>query len=66
MLPRPGAAAAAPLTAGGVRGAAPGSGPGMTQTFVDSLGVHGTTAEDGTARLQLDATETHLNAAGTL
>ncbi|GAB4079901.1 hypothetical protein GCM10028783_08490 [Modestobacter muralis] len=49
-----------------MRRAAPGSGPGMTQTFVDSLGVHGTTAEDGTARLHLDATEEHLNAAGTV
>ena len=38
----------------------------MTTTFVDSLGVYGTTAEDGTARLQLDATEEHLNPAGTL
>ena len=38
----------------------------MTQTFVDRLGVQGTTAEDGTARLQLEATEEHLNPAGTV
>ena len=34
--------------------------------FVASLGVYGRTAEDGTARLELDATEQHLNEAGTL
>jgi uncharacterized protein (TIGR00369 family) len=39
----------------------------MAETnFVDSLGVYGRTAEDGTARLELDATERHLNEAGTL
>jgi uncharacterized protein (TIGR00369 family) len=39
----------------------------MAQTnFVDSLGVYGRTAQDGTARLELDATEQHLNEAGTL
>ena len=39
----------------------------MAETdFVTSLGVHGRTAEDGTARLELDATEAHLNEAGTL
>jgi uncharacterized protein (TIGR00369 family) len=37
-----------------------------TTDFVTSLGVHGRTAEDGTARLELDATEAHLNEAGTL
>jgi uncharacterized protein (TIGR00369 family) len=35
-------------------------------SFVDTLGVYGRTAEDGTARLELDATEQHLNEAGTL
>src|SRR3954467_8132946 len=34
--------------------------------FVESLGVHGRTADDGTARLELDATEEHLNEAGTV
>ena len=37
-----------------------------TQSFVDSLGVSGRTADDGTARLQLDATPAHLNEAGTV
>jgi uncharacterized protein (TIGR00369 family) len=37
-----------------------------TTDFVTSLGVHDRTAEDGTARLELDATEAHLNEAGTL
>jgi uncharacterized protein (TIGR00369 family) len=36
------------------------------EDFVSSLGVYGRTAEDGTARLELDATEVHLNEAGTL
>ena len=36
------------------------------QSFVDSLGVTGRTAEDGTATLELDATDEHLNPAGTL
>jgi uncharacterized protein (TIGR00369 family) len=35
-------------------------------SFVDSLGVYGRTADDGTARLELDATAAHLNEAGTL
>ena len=38
----------------------------MADSFVDTLGVHGRTAEDGTARLELDATEEHLNEAGTV
>jgi len=38
----------------------------MAQTFVDRLGVYGRTADDGTAELELDATEEHLNEAGTL
>src|SRR3954453_8404097 len=39
----------------------------MAETsFVDTLGVYGRTAEDGTARLELDATEQHLNEAGTV
>ena len=33
---------------------------------MDTLGVHGRTADDGTARLELDATEEHLNEAGTV
>jgi len=37
-----------------------------TQSFVDSLGAYGRTADDGTARLRLDATEEHLNEAGTV
>jgi uncharacterized protein (TIGR00369 family) len=37
-----------------------------TKSFVDTLGVHGRTADDGTARLELDATEEHLNEAGTV
>jgi uncharacterized protein (TIGR00369 family) len=37
-----------------------------TQDFVASLGVHSRTADDGTARLELDATEEHLNEAGTV
>jgi len=36
------------------------------QSFVDSLGVTGRTAEDGTATLELDATDQHLNPAGTV
>src|SRR3712207_286683 len=36
------------------------------QSFVDTLGVHGRTAEDGTATLELDATDAHLNPAGTV
>ena len=36
------------------------------QSFVDSLGVTGRTAEDGTATLELDATDRHLNPAGTV
>jgi uncharacterized protein (TIGR00369 family) len=36
------------------------------QSFVDSLGVSGRTAEDGTATLELEATEQHLNPAGTV
>jgi len=39
---------------------AEGSGKG----FVDFLGVRNLTAEDGRARLELDATEEHLNSAG--
>ncbi|WP_299957395.1 PaaI family thioesterase [uncultured Modestobacter sp.] len=35
-------------------------------SFVDTLGVHGGTAEDGTAHLRLDATDQHLNEAGTV
>jgi acyl-coenzyme A thioesterase PaaI-like protein len=35
----------------------------MTQSFVDTLGVHARTADDGTAHLELDATEQHLNEA---
>ena len=35
-------------------------------SFVDSLGVYGRTADDGTARLELDANAAHLNEAGTL
>jgi uncharacterized protein (TIGR00369 family) len=38
----------------------------MTESFVETLGVHGRTADDGTARLELDATEHHLNEAGTV
>jgi uncharacterized protein (TIGR00369 family) len=38
----------------------------MTESFVDTLGVYGRTAEDGTARLELDATDQHLNDAGTV
>ena len=39
----------------------------MAETnFVESLGVYGRTADDGTARLELDATDAHLNEAGTL
>ena len=34
--------------------------------FVDRLGVYGRPADDGTATLELDVTEDHLNAAGTL
>jgi uncharacterized protein (TIGR00369 family) len=34
--------------------------------FPDALGVTGPTAEDGTARLELDATARHLNEAGTV
>ena len=34
--------------------------------FLDVLGVRDRTAEDGHARLELDATEEHLNEAGTL
>ena len=37
-----------------------------TTSFVDTLGVHSRTADDGTARLELDATERHLNEAGTV
>ena len=37
-----------------------------TKSFVDTLGVYGRTADDGTARLELDATEEHLNEAGTV
>ena len=36
------------------------------QSFVDTLGVHSRTADDGTATLELDATEEHLNPAGTV
>ena len=36
------------------------------QRFVDFLGVTGRTAEDGTATLELEATEEHLNPAGTV
>ena len=36
------------------------------QSFVDSLGVYGRTTDEGTARLQLDATGEHLNEAGTV
>ncbi|MBB3674418.1 PaaI family thioesterase [Modestobacter versicolor] len=35
-------------------------------SFADTLGVRGRTADDGTARLELDATEQHLNEAGTV
>src|SRR3954454_21066135 len=38
----------------------------MADSFVDTLGVYGRTAEDGTARLELEATEEHLNVAGTV
>jgi uncharacterized protein (TIGR00369 family) len=38
----------------------------MADSFVDTLGVYGRTAEDGTARLELEATEEHLNDAGTV
>ena len=38
----------------------------QTQSFVDTLGVYDRTAEDGTAHLQLDVTDQHLNEAGTL
>jgi uncharacterized protein (TIGR00369 family) len=38
----------------------------MTESFVDTLGGYGRTADDGTARLELDATERHLNEAGTV
>jgi len=38
----------------------------MADSFVDTLGVYGRTAEDGTARLELEATEQHLNEAGTV
>jgi uncharacterized protein (TIGR00369 family) len=38
----------------------------MANSFVDRLGVFGRTADDGTARLELDATEEHLNEAGTV
>ncbi|WP_138734956.1 PaaI family thioesterase [Modestobacter excelsi] len=38
----------------------------MTESFVDTLGVHSRTADDGTAHLELDATESHLNEAGTV
>jgi len=38
----------------------------MADGFVETLGVYGRTAEDGTARLELDATEQHLNEAGTV
>jgi uncharacterized protein (TIGR00369 family) len=34
--------------------------------FVDFIGVRDQTAEDGSARLELDATDHHLNEAGTL
>jgi uncharacterized protein (TIGR00369 family) len=37
-----------------------------SESFVDRLGVYGRTADDGTARLELDATEEHLNDAGTV
>jgi uncharacterized protein (TIGR00369 family) len=37
-----------------------------SESFVDRLGVYGRTADDGTARLELDATEEHLNEAGTV
>jgi uncharacterized protein (TIGR00369 family) len=37
-----------------------------SESFVDSLGVYGRTADDGTARLELDATAAHLNEAGTV
>ena len=36
------------------------------QSFVDTHGVHSRTADDGTATLELDATEEHLNPAGTV
>jgi uncharacterized protein (TIGR00369 family) len=36
------------------------------QSFVDSLGVTDRTAEDGTATLELEATDEHLNPAGTV
>ena len=35
-------------------------------SFVDTLGVRSRTAEDGTAMLELDATDEHLNPAGTV
>jgi uncharacterized protein (TIGR00369 family) len=35
-------------------------------TFVDTLGVYDRSADDGTASLRLEATEEHLNEAGTL
>jgi uncharacterized protein (TIGR00369 family) len=38
----------------------------MANSFVDQLGVYGRTADDGTAELELDATDEHLNEAGTV
>src|SRR4051794_1487159 len=38
----------------------------MAASFVDRLGAYGRTADDGTARVELDATEEHLNDAGTV
>lgn len=35
-------------------------------SFVETLGVHGGTVADGTAHLRLDATDRHLNEAGTV
>jgi uncharacterized protein (TIGR00369 family) len=37
-----------------------------TTSFSDALGVTGPTADDGTAQLELVATEQHLNGAGTV
>ena len=36
------------------------------QNFVDTLGVTSRTADDGTATLELEATDAHLNPAGTV
>lgn len=59
-----------PRPAAGVTTATRGTAPGMTQTrdkgFKDTLGIEELGAKDGTARMALDATEDHLNEAGTV